>query len=196
MPASGPHEERGDLVPEPIDPAVGVDQFDRPVNGVGEVRLAFDHVGPGRRVGVLEVGHEDIGPRVEGVDDHLSLGRPRDLDPATLEVGGRGRDGPLRLTDRPRLGQEVRQRARVEGRLALDAPRETGPAGRFELAVEPRHEVERWRREDPGARSGDGRADLHVPTRSDDSRHPRAPLGSRALDALRPRAAASIPMLT
>ena len=38
-------------------------------------------------VGVLEVGHEHARARVEGVDDHLSFRRTRDLDAAVEQVG-------------------------------------------------------------------------------------------------------------
>ena len=63
------------------------------LDGVDQVRLADDTVLPGRRVGVLEVGHEDPGARVERVDHHLPVGRPGDLDSAVREVG-RGRRHP------------------------------------------------------------------------------------------------------
>lgn len=41
---------------------------------------------PGGGIGVLKVSHEDTGTRVEGIDDHLAVNRPRDLDPAVLKV--------------------------------------------------------------------------------------------------------------
>ena len=40
-------------------------------------------------VGVLEVGHEAAGARVERVDDELAVGRPGDLDAAVLVVRAR-----------------------------------------------------------------------------------------------------------
>ncbi len=46
--------------------------------------VALDLVLPGRRVRVLEVGHEALGARVERVDDQLAVGRAGDLDAAVL----------------------------------------------------------------------------------------------------------------
>ena len=56
----------------------------------------FAHVG---RVGVLEVGHEHPGAGVEGVDHHLGVSRPGDLDPPVGQVGRGGRDPPLPVAD-------------------------------------------------------------------------------------------------
>ena len=64
---------------------------------VAQVDLALDQVLPGRRVGVLEVGHEDLGAGVERVDDHLAVDRAGDLDPAILQIGGNRRDASSRL---------------------------------------------------------------------------------------------------
>ena len=52
--------------------------------------LAVDDVAPGRRGGVLQIGHEDLGPGVEGVDDHLAIAGSSDLDPAIEEIAGGG----------------------------------------------------------------------------------------------------------
>ena len=72
------------------------------------------------RVGVLEVGHVHVGARVEGVDEHLAIGRAGQLDPALLQVGrGDRRDLPIAFADVARLGQKVGQLARVEARLAF-----------------------------------------------------------------------------
>ena len=122
MPAARAHQQRGGLLVEPVDAAVRVVEGDRALDGVDQVDLALDHVLPGRRVGVLEVGHVHVGARVEGVDQHLALGRAGQLDPALLQVGrGDGRDPPVAVADVARLGQEVGQLARVEARLALVA---------------------------------------------------------------------------
>lgn len=37
----------------------------------------------------FEVCHEGFSPRIEGVHDHLPLGRTCDLYPSVLEAGGR-----------------------------------------------------------------------------------------------------------
>ena len=38
----------------------------------------------------FEVGHESFSPGIEGIHDHLSIGRASDLDPSVLEARGRG----------------------------------------------------------------------------------------------------------
>ena len=87
VPAARTHQQRGGLVVEAIDAAVRVVERDGALDGVDQVDLAFEHVLPGRRVGVLEVGHVHVGARVEGVDEHLAIGRAGQLDPALLQVG-------------------------------------------------------------------------------------------------------------
>ena len=65
-----------------------IGEVEPPAPAVAQVDLALDQFVPGRRGGVLEVGHEHLGARIERVDDHLGVGRPGDLDPPVLQVGG------------------------------------------------------------------------------------------------------------
>ena len=102
-------------------PAVGVAVGDRPVDRVAQVPVPVDHVVPGRGVGVLEVRHEPVGAGIQGVDRHLAIGRPGDLDPALLQVGRGGRHGPVALADLARVGKEVEH-------LPLGQPRSPAPA--------------------------------------------------------------------
>ena len=81
--------------------------------------MTADDVQPGGRVGVLEVGHEAAGTRVQGVDDHLPVDRPGDLDAPVAEVMRRWLDLPLALADLAGLGQEVERGAAIELRLAF-----------------------------------------------------------------------------
>ena len=120
MPAARPHEQRRDLVAEAVGLVLAL-ELDRALDRVDQVRLALDHVGPGRRVGVLEVRHEHLRARVERVDHHLPVGRARDLDAAVLEIGRDGVDRPVRLADLARLREEVGQLAGVEAPLPLGA---------------------------------------------------------------------------
>ncbi|MBA3357904.1 MAG: hypothetical protein H0U20_00450, partial [Thermoleophilaceae bacterium] len=73
---------RATVLIEAVLPALllGVERKRSP-DGIHQVRLAADHVGPGGRVGVLEVGHEAGGPGVQGVDHHLGAGGTGDLHP-------------------------------------------------------------------------------------------------------------------
>jgi hypothetical protein len=144
VPAAGTDDERGHRVAQPVLLALGAGEVDPPLDGVGQVDLAADHVGPGRGVGVLEVGHEDPRARVQGVDQHLPLGRPGDLRAPVGERGRRRRDPPVRvLADSPGLGEKV-QPPRA-GRLgaALRAAVEQLPPPRLEAPVQVGEEGER-----------------------------------------------------
>ena len=138
---------------------------------VDQVRLALDHVRPGRRVRVLEVGHEDLRARVERVDHHLPLGRAGDLDAPVLEVGRRLGDLPVALADlaaspagspaarrrRAAAAAPSRRRAaprgvppssrcRVGDELERVGVRECAPARRLAAELDARREVARHRR--------------------------------------------------
>ncbi len=89
-----------------------------------QIELALDHVGPGRRRGVLEIGHEDVGAAVQRIDDHLAIDRSGDLDAAVQNVLRQRRHRPVALTDLRGLRQEIRLLAGIEPLLALDAGRQ------------------------------------------------------------------------
>ena len=148
MPAARADEQRGDLVVEPILPAVGRLELDRARDRVGEVHVAADHVRPGRRVGVLEVRHEAPGAGVERVDHHLSLRRPGDLDATVLEVGGRRGDAPVAVAHLARFVEEVQGFAGDKARAALGAAAQEVLAGGLEALVQLADEGERIVAED------------------------------------------------
>ena len=144
--------------------------------------MPVDHVVPRRGVGVLEVGHEPVGARVQRVDRHLAIGRPGDLDPPLLHVLRDGRDGPVALADLARVGQEVEH-------LPLGQPRAPAPprleqllAPGAEPALQLGHELERV--------GGDDlvEARLHRPGQLDPGvpRHPAILSSSAGARARRP----------
>jgi hypothetical protein len=122
------------------------------VEGAGpailQVGLALDHVGEGRRGGVLEIGHEHLRPGVQGVDDHLAVDRTGDLNPAIEEVLRDRCDGPVAFADMRRLGQEVRQFAGIEALLTLEAQRQETAACRIEAAMQVGQKLEGGRAQD------------------------------------------------
>ena len=63
---------------------------------------------PGRRVGVLEIGHEHLRTGVERVDHHLAIGRSGDLDPAIAQIRRNRRARPIAVADVLRFRQENR----------------------------------------------------------------------------------------
>ena len=103
---------------------------------------------PGRRVGVLEIGHEDARAGIERIDDHLAVGRPGDLDAAVVEVGRDRRHGPVAFADGAGLGQEIGQHALVEELLALGAPAAAAPgAAALKVALQIGEEGDRLGRQ-------------------------------------------------
>jgi hypothetical protein len=88
VPAARPHEQRRDLSFRRYSLALGRGEADGPGDGVAQVDLALDEVVPGRGHRVLEVRHEDPRAGVQGVDDHLAVDRPGDLDAAVRRSAG------------------------------------------------------------------------------------------------------------
>ncbi len=117
VPAAGADEEDGGVVDESVVLfGGGIGVGDGAADGVAEVELAVEEVFPGGGGGVFEVGHEDAGAGVEGVDDHLAIDGAGDLDAAVLQVGGEGGDGPLGGADVGGFGKEVGAGAGVDER--------------------------------------------------------------------------------
>ena len=113
MPAARPHEKRRNLVIESVLLALRRGEIDAPADGVAQVEMALHVVVPLWRVGVLEIGHEHGGARVERIDDHLAVDGPRDLDASVENVRRNGGARPASLADRMRLRQKSGQLARV-----------------------------------------------------------------------------------
>jgi hypothetical protein len=104
-----------------------------------------------RQVGLLassKVRHVGVGPRIEGIDEHLALGRPGQLYPTALEVGSRDwSDLPVTVTDPLGAPQPTRSLARVEPLLTLVAGIEQQVARLAERALQTPDKGERGRRE-------------------------------------------------
>src|SRR5581483_11670635 len=80
VPAARTHQQRRGLVVERVGFSFGALVADGATDGVAQIDLPVDQVGPGRRVRVLEVGHEHVGAAVQRVDEHLAVDRAGDLD--------------------------------------------------------------------------------------------------------------------
>src|SRR5258705_9010568 len=90
MPAAGAHHQRRGLRCERVALALGTGVTDVAAHRVTQVDLALERVALRGRVRILEVGHVDLRARIERVDDHLAVDRPRDLHAAIGEIGGGG----------------------------------------------------------------------------------------------------------
>ncbi len=139
-------QHRG-LFVEPVGLAFGGREREVAAHRVHQVGLALDEIGPGRAQRILEVRHEDVGAGVERIDDHLALGRSRDLDAPVEEVLRNRGDSPLRGAQRPRFLREVRQPAGVELALFGRAAGEQSRALVREALREVIHEGDGFRRQ-------------------------------------------------
>src|SRR2546427_9493978 len=68
VPPTWPHQQRRDLVVQPVFLALRTREIDPALDGVDQVHLTLHQVRPGRRVRILEVRHENSCPRVQRVD--------------------------------------------------------------------------------------------------------------------------------
>ena len=162
MPAARAHDQHRRLVGELIALLrLGIGEAELAGPAVLQVDLAFDVVRPGRRVGVLEIRHEDVGAGIERVDDHLAVDRPGDLHAAVSQIVRDRRDAPvLVVADHLGAGPEIRQFAGVIALLLLGARREQPLAPRLELAMQVGEEAQRRRREHLGVAGAERRLDL------------------------------------
>ncbi len=147
MPAARANLQGGDGVAQRVSLAV-LRQMDGAANGVEQIDLPFDLVGPVWRVGILEVGHIAVGARIEGVDDHLAIHRAGDLHAATLQRLGQRGDFPVALAHRPSLGEEIGFFTGVEAGSAGRTGRQQGLTTRLESAVQLGDEGQRVGSED------------------------------------------------
>src|SRR6266540_3787229 len=160
VPAARADQQHGHLVVEPVLPALRALEGDGALDGLDQVRLAGEHVLPGRRVGVLEIGHEDLRARVERVDEHLAVGRAGDLDAAVGQVRRQRGDPPVAGAHALGGGQEAGQLTGVERLLAAAAPLQQLQPGGSQLPLERGDEVERVGRQDLPVRRLGGTVDF------------------------------------
>lgn len=122
--AAGTHEEHRRLSRQRVLLATLLER-DGARDRVAQVHLAVEAVAIGGAVGVLEVRHEDVGARVQRVDDHLPVHRTGDLHAAVEDRSGQRGALPLTRADGSRLGEEAEQLARLQTRVALATRRQT-----------------------------------------------------------------------
>src|SRR5437660_1429891 len=121
MPTAGPNQKGRSLPVQAVFLPFGTRELQGPPHRIEQVQLALNDVPPRGRVRVLEIGHEHLGARVQGIDHHLPIGRPGDLDPSIVQVRGKRSDLPRPLTDGGGLRKEVEHVAAIDPNLALSA---------------------------------------------------------------------------
>ena len=155
MPSAGPDQKRRDLSVQPVFFALRTRVLDCTAHRIAEIHLTLDHVLPRRRVRIFEIGHERLSAGVQCVDHHLAVRRPGDFNTPVDQVGGDGSDGPGVLSDPRVLLREVERLAAIDPRLAFHSPAQQVQAGGIESSMEVGDEIQRFRREDLGARALD-----------------------------------------
>ncbi len=151
MPAARPDDEGRDLIVQPVRLALGAVEPEVAANGRADRDLAADDVRPAGAERVLEVGHEDPRAGVQGVDHHLRLGWPGDLDAAIGQRRGSGRNRPVAGSDVGGRRVDIEVQTRVDRGLAIPASLEQRLSPRAEARLEVAEERQRIRRQDVGA---------------------------------------------
>ena len=112
------HHEGGGLGRQLVVAAgARIDEAQAAAHRLVQARLPFEQILPGRRGGVFEVGHEDVGAGVERVDDGLRVRGPGDLDLAAVQRPWCGRHAPLRAPHFSRRGEEIKRLAAIDPQL-------------------------------------------------------------------------------
>jgi hypothetical protein len=137
VPAARADKQHRRLVVQRIVPTgFGIVEGDLPPHRVAEVHLPFDQIVPARRGGVLEIGHVDIGPVIQCIDNHLAVGRTGDLDTAVHDVARDRRHPPVVVADCLGLGREIGLPPGIEPALNVGAASEQAASLGSELALE------------------------------------------------------------
>ena len=152
VPAARAHEEHRDLLVQLVLLSRGrIGIGNRAPDGIAQIDLAVDQVVPRRRVGVLEIGHENLRAGVQRVDDHLAVHGPGNLHAAVENVGGQRRHAS---TSASRIcfcfGEKVGLLAGIEPLLPLLARVEQRFAPLVERALQVDDKGDRLRRQDLG----------------------------------------------
>src|SRR5438093_8192328 len=159
VPTAGPNQKDGGLPVQAVSLSFGTRELQGPPHRVEQVHLALDDLPPRGRVRVLEIGHEHLGARVQGIDHHLPIGRPGDLDPSIVQVRGKRSNLPRPLTDRGRLRKEVEHVAAIDPNLALCAAMQEILTRPIEVSMQVREEREGFAGEDRAVPFDHRRAD-------------------------------------
>ena len=124
VPSSRPHKQRCRIRPNLILLSLWTLVPNRSPNRVPQIVLAFNIVIPGRRIRVLEVGHENVGSRVQRVDDHLAIDWPGNFHAAIAQIPRYRSHSPIALPDFSRPRQKVRKLAVIDVLLHGSPPRQ------------------------------------------------------------------------
>ena len=147
MPAARADQQRGSAGIQLVLFALRAAEADVAAHGVAQIDLAVDIVVPGGRIGVLEIGHEDLRAGIEGVDHHLALYGAGDFDAAIEQISRNRHDRPVAFANGCGLGQKIGQRTGINVGLPLDAAGQQFLPALLEFLVQLGNQQQRVRRE-------------------------------------------------
>ena len=142
--------------------AFGTREFQGAPHRVEQVQLAIDDVPPGGRVRVLEIRHEHLGSRVQGIDHHLPVGWPGNLDPAIAQVRRERSDLPRALADGRGLRKKVEGVALIDPSLALGPTSQEVLTRPIKVSMQVREELEGFASEERGVAPNERSPDFHA----------------------------------
>ena len=146
-PWSHDHGRESAVSGESVRLAIDRGEVQRFTRSVFETDLARDHVGPARRVRVLEVSEPHPCAGVERVDGHFWIGRPGDLHAPIPECERSLCHGPLCSTDFRGLIKKSKRAACRDSRASGLPCLECGVSPRSEVGVQLSDECESLLRE-------------------------------------------------
>ena len=117
QPARAHHHHRNLFVQAIFLAGMGIVIGQLATGKIEKVGVGIQHVLPGRRQGIFQVSHENIGAGIQRIDHHLAGRRAGNLDPPVLQQFRHRRDLPVALADGPRVGAEIGQFALVQPAL-------------------------------------------------------------------------------
>ena len=160
VPAARADHQDGRGLAHFVELSLGAGVGDGAAHGIAQVDLSLDDVAPGGRVGIFEIGHEDVGAGIERVDDHLAVDRAGDFDAAVQKVGWDRGHLPVAIPYVRRGRQKLRHGSGVDFLLAFTSVREQLTAARFERARQLGQEAQGFLVEDGFLRFGERGSDL------------------------------------
>src|SRR5205823_6173353 len=97
MPAPWPDEQRSELLTQFVFFPFRITEANNAPDGIAQIDLTLNHVGPRRRIRILEIRHKHFRTGVEGVNHHLAISRPGDLNATVAQVSRDRSTGPIAI---------------------------------------------------------------------------------------------------
>src|SRR5438094_189586 len=119
MPAPWPDEQRSELLTQFVFFPFRITEANNAPDGIAQIDLTLNHVGPRRRIRILEIRHKHFRTGVEGVNHHLAISRPGDLDATVAQVSRDRSTGPIAIANVFRFDEKIERLACIQPDLTL-----------------------------------------------------------------------------